>query len=327
MAFNFSRNAQPVEGEAKKTDPKKQMIILLLLVALCGYLYFFTGIMRPKSDEKPVTQAEVVSPAMVKQPIPKRGAGGADAEEQLAEPAKPAPAAPVPVAKPTPAPPAPVAKPAPSKPAPAPTPPPVAKAAAPAPKPVPVKAAVPPKPVAQPAPAPVAKPAAKPVVPAGTDVQAKATGKFTLLVGEFPVGKMLKEIKATIKKAGVAPIHVKISKVTKQMHRLVVGEYAEHDQALGEVHKLKKNGVDAFMGEVGDKYIVYAGSYLYADRAEIERDRLQKLGMNATIARSESTVQLAKVTAGTFATAEKAQAAVDKMKEKGLTTDVVELGK
>jgi cell division protein FtsN len=141
------------------------------------------------------------------------------------------------------------------------------------------------------------------------------------------MGKMLKEIKATIKKAGVAPIHVKTSKVTKQMHRLVVGEYAEHDQALGEVQKLKKNGVDAFMGEVGDKYIVYAGSYYYADRADIERDRLQKIGMNATIVRSESTIQLAKVTAGTFATAEKAQAAAEKMKEKGLTTDVVELGK
>jgi cell division protein FtsN len=111
------------------------------------------------------------------------------------------------------------------------------------------------------------------------------------------------------------------------MHRLVVGEYAEHDQALAEVQKLKKNGVDAFMGEVGDKYVVYAGSYLYADRAEIERDRLQKLGMSATIARSESTIQLARVTAGTFATTEKAQAAADKMKEKGLTTDVVELGK
>lgn len=328
MAFNFSRNNQPVEGEAKKPDQKKQMIILLLIIALFGYLYFFTGMMRPKGDEKPVTQAEVVSPAMVKQPIPKRGAGGADTAEQLAEPAKPAP-----VAKPAPAPPAPVAKPAPAppapvaKPAPAPTPPPVAKAAVPAPKPVPVKAVVPPKPVAQPAPAPVAKPAAKTAVPAGTEGQVKATGKFTLLVGEFPTGKMLKEIKATIKKAGVAPIHVKTSKVTKQMHRLVVGEYAEHDQALGEVQKLKKNGVDAFMGEVGDKYIVYAGSYYYADRAEIERERLQKLGMNATVARSDSTVQLAKVTAGTFATAEKAQAAQEKMKEKGLTTDVIELGK
>jgi cell division protein FtsN len=107
----------------------------------------------------------------------------------------------------------------------------------------------------------------------------------------------------------------------------VVGEYAEHDAALAEVMKLKKKGVDAFLGETGDKYVVFAGSYFYADRAEVERDRLLKLGMNASIVKNEVSIRLAKLSAGTFSSAEKAQAAAEKLKAKGLTTDIVELGR
>ena len=96
---------------------------------------------------------------------------------------------------------------------------------------------------------------------------------------------------------------------------------------MADVQRLKKKGVDAFLGESGDKYVVFAGSYMYADRAEVERDRLLKLGMNATIAKSEIKVRLARVSAGTYATSEKAQAAAEKLKAKGLTTDVVALEK
>jgi cell division septation protein DedD len=313
------------------------MLLLLIIIAIFGYMYFFTGLMRPGDEEKQAEPVKKESPGMVKQAIPKREGAG---KEEAAAP-KPAPAktevakAPeatkpeVPKAPATapakPQPPAPPkAAPAPAKPAPAPVPAPVAKVTSPAPKPAPApaKAAMPAKPTA-PKPAAVAKPAE----PSGEEKPAKSAGKFTLLVGEFPEGKLLNEVKASIKKAGVGPLHIKAGKTTKQMHRLVVGEYTEHDAALAEVQKLKKKGVDAFMGESGDKYVVFAGSYLYADRAEVERDRLLKLGMNATIVKNEINIRLAKVSAGTFPTAEKAQAAADKLKAKGLTTDVVELGK
>jgi cell division septation protein DedD len=333
MAFNLFRKAQTDEGgEAKKPDQKKQMLLLLIIVALFGYIYFFTGIMRPGGEEKTAAEpAKKDSSAMVKQPIPKRDGGGPAEAEQPAPPkpaavkpevAKAPAAAPVkpeaskaPAAVKPPAPPKP-SPPAPAKPA---VSPPVAKAAPPVAKP-----ATPPAKAAPPAKQAVA---AVPATPAAADKPAKVSGKFTLLIGEFPEGKLLSEIKASIRKAGVGPLHVKAGKTTKEMHRLVVGEYAEHDQALAEVQKLKKKGVDAFMGEKGDKYVVYAGSYLYADRAEVERDRLLKLGMNASIVKNEITVRLAKVTAGTYGSTEKAQAAADKLKAKGLAADVIELGK
>ena len=66
---------------------------------------------------------------------------------------------------------------------------------------------------------------------------------------------------------------------------------------------------------------------MYADRAEVERDRLLKLGMNPTVSKSEIKVRVARVSAGTFASADKAQAAAESLKKKGLTTDVIELGK
>lgn len=324
MAFNLSRKAQSGEGEAKKPDQKKQMLLLLLIIGLFGYLYFFTDLLRPKGEETLDESAKPQSSAMVKQPIPKRGGAADDVA-----PAKPAPAASEPVKAPAPVPAKPVPPPVQAKPAPAPVAPAKASTPAPPPKPVAAKPAAAPAKTAIPAKttSPPAKPApAKPTV-AAVAQPATATGKFTLLVGEFPEGRLLSEVKATVRKAGVKPLHVKSVKTTKQMHRLVVGSYAEHDQALADVQKLKKKGVDAFLGEVGDKYVVYAGSYLYADKAEVERDRLLKLGMNPSITTSEISVRLAKVLAGTYPSTEKAQEGAEKLKAKGLVVDVVELGK
>lgn len=308
--------------EAGKKDQKKQIILLVLIIALFGYLYFFTGLFRPASTV-PVEQEKKVAATMVKKPIPDRGGAVKSPEpsvpappsalpeqatQKQAPPApKPPPAAPVPAQeKPQKA----VVKPAPKA---------EQKPAAPAkpspPKEIP-KAAVPEK--SQPLPVKSAQPKASAGVPAKT-----SAASYTLFIGEFPEGKVLNDAKGVLKKNGIAPVAMKSVSITKKMHRLVSGEYTEHDAALSQVQKMREKGVDAFMIEGNAAYIVYAGSYLYADRAEVEKERLQKNGMNVSIASSDIKVKLFKVTAGSFPSPELAEKAAGKLKEQGLTPRVV----
>ncbi|AJE03457.1 SPOR domain-containing protein [Geobacter pickeringii] len=65
-----------VEFEPNANEPKKEggntrllFLVLLLLVAVFGYLYYFTGLIKPREEAK---APEAVPPAQVKQPIPPR---------------------------------------------------------------------------------------------------------------------------------------------------------------------------------------------------------------------------------------------------------------
>jgi len=104
------------EVQDKKSDKGRQNALLLVLLALVGgfgYLYFFTDVIRPQAENKPV---ETPVAQAVKKPLPARETADAKsevkpatadqkpAEAVKAEPPKAAPAAPVaPVAPAAPA--------------------------------------------------------------------------------------------------------------------------------------------------------------------------------------------------------------------------------
>jgi cell division protein FtsN len=237
------------------------LIVLLLLTAALGYLYFFTGLIKPREQITAVSPSTV---APVKQPLPPRPdqegmeqptaakpeetqPGAASVEETAAPPATPEtkPAA-APAAKPVAAPaPKPAAAPA-AKPAAAPAPKPVT---APAAKPV---AALAPKPAAAPAP----KPAQAPVQAKsakGVKAEEKPAAKLqpkAAAVPAPPPAKAQKEIKA--KPAAVAAVKVdnKVKAAvdgkgtaTKGGYTLLAGEFASERETENARLKLERQGI------------------------------------------------------------------------------------
>ncbi|MBJ6727550.1 SPOR domain-containing protein [Geomesophilobacter sediminis] len=84
-------NQPDTEERAQTKSSQKSLLLLLVLVAvLYGYLYFFTGLIRPRPEAPPPQQAQTV----VKKPLPPRGgeageAKGKKGEEEKVAAAKP----------------------------------------------------------------------------------------------------------------------------------------------------------------------------------------------------------------------------------------------
>lgn len=120
--FKKKTGAEPdIRTESGSGRSKVAQLVLLLLIAAFGYLYFFTSLIVPHEGAKPEQSAAPASTPQVKQSMPPRPADTAAAPAPTAAPGVPAaPAAPVPAAAPAQAtPPAVGQKPAVAPPAPA----------------------------------------------------------------------------------------------------------------------------------------------------------------------------------------------------------------
>ncbi|GAW66204.1 sporulation domain protein [Geoanaerobacter pelophilus] len=217
------------ETQAKKSSQQRLLLLLLLLIALFAYLYFFTGLIKPRTDEAAAPAPETAAqqaPTVVKKPLPPRPEASASAEATADKSANgteatadksangaeatagkpsstPAPASakatagepakPAPTAAAKPAAPAASAKPAPAA---------AAKPAAPAApaKPAPAAAA---KPAA---PAAAAKPAAtaKEAKPAAKEAKPAAATKETKTAAAKPAAKETKPAAKEAKQAAAA---------------------------------------------------------------------------------------------------------------------------
>lgn len=117
MDIKFSKDdGSPQQGAGEEKSKQNILLVaLLVLVAVFGYIYFFTGLIKPTQEQK-VAEAPPVSP-VVKKPLPspdgkpaKVAADGDDVKKDAAAPVKPeaakaapaaaAPAVVKPVAKP-----------------------------------------------------------------------------------------------------------------------------------------------------------------------------------------------------------------------------------
>jgi cell division septation protein DedD len=378
MSNEFPHEADD-QMSAKKSSQQRLLLLLLLLVGLFAYLYFFTGLIRPRQDQ-PAPQP--APEAMVKTPLPPRPAvttapagepAAATTATETAPAGKPGAVAQAPTAAPAPAakPGQPAAASAPAKSA---APEKSAKAVAPETKPA--KTAAPPakakteKPMAPAATAPgqaKAAKAAKPAAPAGQAKPATAAGKksaakpaaeadgakkqaaaaksapaksekaklaakggapaYVLELNDDLLESETGSVTAKLKKAGITQVVKTKSQKGEPMHRLYLADFADRNEAVEQLERLKLSAPDAFMLRENGRYTVYAGSYLREGKAAVEQDRLYDKGVKLLLKSATAPVAVVKLRAGSFADQASAEKAAKNLKQAGLSAKVVKVAK
>lgn len=348
----MAKNSPEVEqgGEKPSESRRLMLLILILMMAVLGYLYFFTSLLKPREE---AVKPEASQPSQVKKPLPPRPAEKATAEaepaatpklgaDKVASAGKTASAVPAAVEKGASAkgsasatsPPtgkegagdkkAPAVKPTESQ---------TAKAAAPAvkagdkPQPVPAndeKTATPPKKHEGESATKPNKPATATAKPAPKKIASEKTaGQFTLLIGEFVPDKQFAVIQAKVRKVvGPSLVTTSLQKV-EPMHRLFIGEFPDYESAAAELQKLKPLSSDAFMIEKAGKYQLFAGSYFGTALVEKQKQRLAAKGVNVQVQKAEVSVRVIKLTAGRFASSSDAKKAVEKLRKDGIKASVI----
>jgi cell division septation protein DedD len=358
MDFKFSKDTSDSLPEEAYGEKKKQSALLVILLILVGgftYLYFFTGLIKPKEAQK-TAEVQAPAPQIVKIPLPDREGEPAkpdDKAQEKAEAPKTATTAPVktaaPAAKPTVAP----AKPLPAsatKPAPAPTPPKpkeepkTAESTKPADKiPLPVTVAEKKGEKAAAIKADVKKPAVadkkhvaakvglkKPVsdsqaIPKPVVKAKKAEpGSWSLVVGNYVLEEALSADMGRVRKAGFEPIIKPSSRKKTTMNRLFVSEFNDRATAQSTLEMLKHHTSDAFVIEQGGRFAVYAGSYLQGESASTEKVRLKAAGFSVTIKRSDISIPSQSLSVGPFNSRKAADAALGRLKSSGIKATLLQ---
>lgn len=362
--FKKKTDAEPeYRGGNDAGKNRVSLLILLVLIAAFGYLYFFTSLIVPHETAQPAKSAEPAVTAQVKQSMPPRPsdtaaapaatggqppAAGASAPPPAATSA-PAAAPAAPAAKP----PAPAAAPAaPAKatavPAPAKTvpPQPAKKEEAKTVKPAEQKPAAPAakkeavKPVAAPAkpaqgkdkqPTTAAKPVAK-EQKAATDKGKASAGKakadtaaYMINVGEFAASEAA-SVEAKLGKHGIKPVKT-VTQKNRMMTRLFYGAYTDYDTYSNELARLKQAASSAFAIEKNGRYSIYAGSFGSADRAAAEKKRLAAKGVSVELQQASLPLSTVRMSAGPFSSKPAADKAAAKLKGEGLVVKVLPKGK
>lgn len=337
------------------SSQKLLLCVLAILLAVFGYLYFFTGLIKQHGGESPVSPPQA---QQIKQPMPPRPDEQAAKEQAVAAKETVPPVAPAPAEKSAPAAskaapkqvPAPAAKPAAAPVKPAEAKPKVA-ASAPTPQPAakPVKAekqAVPAKPPAKAAAekvSPQPKKVAKATVAKPTEKQVAAKeakkapekaqavkesqpGLYRLESGEVLSARKADQVVAELKKAGFTSVEKKLSHEDRTMQRLFVAEYDDVQAARDEQQKLSKTADGVFVLPVNGKYQVYAGSYELEKRAASERDRLAAKGLQVSVRKASVKVPVYRVTAKAKVKS-KADEMAARLKKAGVGASVQSAGK
>jgi hypothetical protein len=338
------------------------LVAILIVLALFGYLYFFTDMIR--SHEVPQQEAEL----LVRKPLPRKG-GPMGAMSTSTKPAVAVATPAKPGEKPAAAPPGlGTVKPSagtgepPKKPVatvqqgPPPVSPPAAKTSphkvppesqakpsvatrpaggavgTPAVTPPPVKVATAkpvPTPIAKPQPQKVAPPAVPPVKPAARPESAAVVseGKYVVLCGPFASTREQVTSRNAIKKAGLTPVSSLGPKQPTLMYRLFVAGYSDTAVAANERNKLLEATPDAFVLLVDGNYELFAGSYHEETRASKMRDRLSARGIKVELRQVTAPVATRRLSAGAFPTREAAGAVAERLKKDGVACIVIQRGR
>lgn len=307
--------------------------LLAGLVALFGYLYFFTGVIRQPSELQPLTPRS----AQVKQPMPARiGSENAKPpaaqQETVKKPEATAPSA-KPASAPQPQAPAPKPEAQPAK-------PPAEKQKPAVPVPSPAAEQKPAKPVAAAVKAPEKKapsqvPATKqsasvsPAKPAKTqDPQAKpaADTRIRLETSEMLSLQKADKVVAQLKEAGLDGVERVTSHRERQMNRLFVAEFTDRDAARAELEKIRSVAGGAFVMPAGGKFELYAGSYEQDQRASAEKQRLSGKVATVTIRKQSLKLPVYRVTARASGKAE-ADKGLARLRKLGVSATAKPLGK
>jgi cell division septation protein DedD len=328
MDFKFSKGSGDSQHQDAPGEKKKQSSLLVLLLVLIGgfsYIYFFTGLIKPLETQK-TAEAPAPAPDVVKMPLPPRegetAKPGGKAPGKTEAPKTTAPAlevAAAPAAKPVavPAKPAPAAKPAPVP-------------AKPKEEPKKVEAAKPADKKPQPATVPDKKsdktavtktetkrPAAVAKKPAIADKKT-ASGPWSLVVGNYVLEETLSADMGRVRKAGFQPLVKPSARKKASMNRLFVSEFNDRASAQSTLEKLKRHTSDAFVIEQGGKFVLYAGSYLQAEAASSEKERLKAAGFTTIVKHADIAIPSQSLSIGPFSSKKAADAARGKLKGAGI---------
>lgn len=332
MDFKFGKNSdddQLQEAPGEKKNQRALLVLLLILVGAFTYIYFFTGLIKPQEAQKTAEAPVAASPA-VKMPLPARDEEAAKPETKAPEKAAP------PAAKAAPAPaPAPSPAPTPAKPKEEPK-----KAATPKPadkKPVPVavvdkkieKAAEAKSEAKKPAAADkksattavtANKPASDDQVKPDTAKKAKKSGpeSWLIVVGNYVLEEALSADMGRVRKAGLEPLVKPAVRKKTTMNRLFVSDFTDRASAHATLEKLKRQTSDAFVIEQGGTFVLYAGSYLQAEAANSEKERLKAAGFSTTIKHADIAIPAQSLSVGPFTSKKAADAALVKLKGAGI---------
>lgn len=154
-------------------------------------------------------------------------------------------------------------------------------------KPVLVSPPAAPKPKAEHAAGKVSSVSAHSAAPIKTGVQTKAgvpadasraSGSYYLVVGTYVLKPTVSADKARLEKAGLRPEITPGEKKAQAMNRLLIADVSSRAVAQAELQRVKKESSGAFMVTENGKYLVYAGSYYTAERAGEEQKRLREKG-------------------------------------------------
>jgi hypothetical protein len=349
MDIKFDKKSSESGSEEKPQEKGRQtglLVLLLVLLGGFGYIYFFTGLIRPQTAPPPPP----APPQVLKQPLPARDAAPqtasnpADSKVQppsvaAKQPAIPAakepqkapetkPAAPVlkpPVSQAVP--PKAAALPEQKKPAAQKKPDAVKQAAVP-----PAKKAELPKPLAA-----GSKPEEKKaVVSAAQQSPAKAasartkkpvvkgTGPWTVVAGLYLVEETLAADMSKIRKAGLTPVMTSGKKQPVTMYRLFMAEFADRPAADQALEKLHNSAGGGFVIQHASKFDVYAGSYAVMSGAQSEQKRLSDSGIKVQIRKAQVMLPSRKLTAGIFTDRKDADDALKKLKAAGIAASTLE---
>lgn len=147
---------------------------------------------------------------------------------------------------------------------------------------------------------------------------AKATGPWTVVVGNYVLEEAMATDLSRVKGAGIETAVKQGGRKKSAMNRLLAGEYPSRVEAQQELDKLKRYTSDAFIMDQGGKFAVYAGSYVLAARAGSEKERLAAAGINLTVKHAEVSIPSKTLVAGTFSDRKGADAVLKKLKGLGI---------
>lgn len=177
--------------------------------------------------------------------------------------------------------------------------------------------------VAKPAVAPSQKPAKGKTVaaPAARKARTTAVGiagrPWNLVTGPYLLEETLANDLARLRKAGFSATVQPGNPTKSVMHRLFLAQYGDRAAAQIILDKLKNVTSDAFILSHGGRHAVYAGSYLLANRAQAERERLAAAGFTVTVKRIDVAVPSRRLVVGSYHDRADAETAARKLKAAG----------
>jgi cell division septation protein DedD len=325
MDFKFSKDSGDSHQQEAPDDKRNQSALLVLLLLLVGgfaYIYFFTGLIKPQEIvQNAAAPPPAAQPQIVKIPLPAREGESAKPDVKSASKSvSPAATAPVPAAV---------------KPAPLPTNQtqvaakpavPSAKAAAAA-NPTLSKEEMKKTETAKLSEKKgiAAKTGAKKSAASGqaksvAAVTAKQTvhGPWTLIVGNYVLEEALSADMGRIRKAGFKPVVKASTRIKSAMNRLLVAEFSDRASAQPTLEKLKRQTSDAFVIKQGDKFTVFAGSYLQNEAANGEKKRLLVAGFPVTIIHTNISIPSQSLSIGPFSSRKTADSALARLRDSGI---------